>query len=49
MKCPKCFFEVKWRGAFETVDDVKYRVYGCLRTPECPGAVRGEKIEEDDT
>ena len=29
-----------------TVDDVKYRVYGCHRTPECPGVVRGEKMEE---
>ena len=46
MKCPRCFFEMKWRGAFESVDDVKYRVYGCHRTPECPRAVRGEKVEE---
>ena len=29
-----------------TVDDVKYRVYGCRRTPECPRAVLGEKVGE---
>jgi len=47
MKCPRCFFPMIWKGAFETAEDgVKYKVYGCNRTPECPRIVRGEKIEQ---
>ena len=45
MKCPKCFFDMKWRGGCVTVDGVKYRSYGCRQTPDCPGVVRGEKME----
>ena len=46
MKCPKCVFDVKWRGACVTVDDVKYKAYVCHRTPECPGVIRGEVYQE---
>ena len=43
MKCPTCHFDMEWRGAFETVDGVKYRSYGCK---QCHSIVRGEKVEE---
>ena len=44
MKCSKCGCEVEYRGAFDTVDGVRYKEYVCL---ECQHVELGERLEPE--